>query len=168
MWDGEEAWRSQWLAYYVVKCQSVWRKRTRKNTIFTRISLPSLPYSRLDFFSTSSSNWRPVFCQNLIHTHIETTMKPWALLLIILICGVVMLLPVLGGIRKKPLCRWRGKGGWCSAQAWGVWHTWFWAWFPGSPFKGSEPSLKQRHPRKIRLDVPNMVPFKSPLETWKQ
>ncbi|XP_074173969.1 protein WFDC9 [Rhinolophus sinicus] len=30
-------------------------------------------------------------------------MKPWALLRIILICGVVMLLPVLGGIRKKPL-----------------------------------------------------------------
>ncbi|XP_019492453.1 PREDICTED: protein WFDC9 [Hipposideros armiger] len=28
-------------------------------------------------------------------------MKPWVLLLIILICGVVTLLPVLGGIRRN-------------------------------------------------------------------
>lgn len=132
------------------------------------LSLPFLPYSRLNFSSTSSSIWRPVFCQNLIQTHTETTMKPWGLLLIILICGLAMLLPVLGGIKKKNLCRWRGQGRWRSAQAGGVWHPWFWARFPGSPFKGSEPSLKQRHPRKIKLDVPNMVPFKSPPETWKQ
>ncbi|KAF6285082.1 WAP four-disulfide core domain 9 [Rhinolophus ferrumequinum] len=30
-------------------------------------------------------------------------MKPWGLLLIILICGLAMLLPVLGGIKKKNL-----------------------------------------------------------------
>ncbi|XP_054430007.1 protein WFDC9 [Pteronotus mesoamericanus] len=28
-------------------------------------------------------------------------MKPWVLLLIVCVCGVVMLLPVLGGVRNK-------------------------------------------------------------------
>lgn len=39
-------------------------------------------------------------------------MKPWVLLLIMLIYGVVMLLPVLGGIRDRHLtgCMARGEG----------------------------------------------------------
>ncbi|XP_058541760.1 protein WFDC9 [Neofelis nebulosa] len=40
--------------------------------------------------------------QNLTQTRIETTtMKPWVLLLNMIIYGVVMALPVLGGLRNK-------------------------------------------------------------------
>ncbi|XP_015329804.2 protein WFDC9 isoform X2 [Bos taurus] len=46
---------------------------------------------------------RPAFCQNLIHTHVETTMKPWILLLMLLTYELVMFLPVLGGIKNKLL-----------------------------------------------------------------
>ena len=33
--------------------------------------------------------------------------------------------------------------------------------FLGSPFKGPEPSFKRRHPRKIRLNVPNVASFQA-------
>ena len=60
--------------------------------------------------------------QNLTQTRIETTtMKPWVLLLNVIIYGVVMPLPVLGGLRNKTFCRWYGKGGGVSAQARDVW-----------------------------------------------
>ncbi|XP_044938152.1 protein WFDC9 [Mustela putorius furo] len=41
------------------------------------------------------------------------TVKPWVLLLIMLIYRVVMLLPVLGGLKNKTFCRWydTGRGG---------------------------------------------------------
>ncbi|XP_064429621.1 protein WFDC9-like [Mirounga angustirostris] len=48
-------------------------------------------------------------------------MKPWVLLLIMLIYGVVMLPPVLGGLKNETFCRWYDMGGGGSAQAWHVW-----------------------------------------------
>lgn len=85
-------------------------------------------------------------------------MKPWVLLLKMSICGVVMLLPALGGVRKLGV--WWGRRVFCSGL--GSRHNWFRAQFPDSPFKGSEPFLKQRHPRKIRLDVPNLASLQAP------
>lgn len=41
-------------------------------------------------------------------------------------------------------------------------HKWFRAQFPDSPFKGPEPFLKQRHPRKVRLDVSNLASLQAP------
>ncbi|XP_070103266.1 protein WFDC9 isoform X2 [Equus przewalskii] len=58
----------------------------------------------------SSIGRRSVFCQNLTQTHIETTMKPWVRLFVMLSCWVVMLLSVLGSFRNKPPCRLCGKG----------------------------------------------------------
>lgn len=90
-------------------------------------------------------------------------MKPWVLLLKMSICGIVMLLPVLGGVRNFGV--WWGRRVFCPGL--GSWplvpgHNWFRAQFPDSPFKGSEPFLKQRHPRKIRLDVPNLASLQAP------
>lgn len=88
-------------------------------------------------------------------------MKPWVLPLIMLIYGVVMLLPVLGGIKNKhPTgCVAKEEGG----LPWpGMSGIMIQAPISGSPFKGSESSLKQGHPGKIRLDVPSLASLQAP------
>ena len=120
--NGEEVQGSHWLVCCVVGASGRKGKvgeeehNIHRHFLFLSYPVPLIPIS-------SSIRKRPAFCQNLIHTHVETTMKPWILLLMLLTYELVMFLPVLGSIKNKLLCRWcgqGGQGGGCFVQAWGV------------------------------------------------